>query len=43
MNINDIVECAFSWEKTENKYDFWDEINMEYRDILYDKKYHKKG
>lgn len=43
MNINDIVECAFSWERTENKYDFWDEINMEYRELLYDKKYHKKG
>ena len=42
MNLNDIVECAFSWEKA-GDFDFWEEVNMDYRDLLYDIRHNKKG
>lgn len=42
MNLNDIVECAFSWEKA-GDFDFWDEINIDYRQLIYDIRHNKKG
>ena len=41
MNLNDIVECAFSWEKA-GDFEFWEEVNMDYRDILYDIRHKKR-
>ena len=42
MNIYDIVECAFSWEKA-GDFDLWEEVNIDYRDLIYDIRHNKKG
>lgn len=42
MKIYDIVECAFSWEKA-GDFDLWDEVNIDYRNLIYDIRHNKKG